>query len=92
LTVFSLDLHTNDLTRNGGLFVSSFFRTLLGQEWRAILVAIILTTHTAGVSTCVYCREMAGFKLVVFRELSQPGHKFIVFAKDNGVGSGTPLG
>jgi hypothetical protein len=35
------------------------------------------------------CREMAGFKLVVFRELSQPGHKFI---KDNGVGSGTPLG
>jgi len=33
LTVFSLDLHTNDLTRNGGLFVSSFFRTLLGQEW-----------------------------------------------------------
>jgi hypothetical protein len=38
------------------------------------------------------CREMAGFKLVGFRELSQPGHKLVVFAKDNGVGSGTPLG
>jgi hypothetical protein len=38
------------------------------------------------------CREMAGFKLVVFRELSQPGHKLVVFAIDNGVGSGTSLG
>jgi hypothetical protein len=38
LTVFSLDLHTNDLTRNGGLFVSSFLGSSLfcvdSLEWK----------------------------------------------------------
>jgi hypothetical protein len=32
LTVFSLDLHTNDLTRNGGLFVSSFSEPFLDRS------------------------------------------------------------
>jgi hypothetical protein len=32
LTVFSLDLHTNDLTRNGGLFVSSFLEPFLDRS------------------------------------------------------------
>ena len=32
LTVFSLDLHTNDLTRNGALFVSSFLERFLDRS------------------------------------------------------------
>jgi hypothetical protein len=32
LTVFSLVLHTNDLTRNGGLFVSSFLERFLDRS------------------------------------------------------------
>jgi hypothetical protein len=34
LTVFSLDLHTNDLTRNGGLFVSPFLERFLDRSGR----------------------------------------------------------
>jgi hypothetical protein len=30
--VFSLDFHTNDLTRNGGLFVSSFLERFLDRN------------------------------------------------------------
>ena len=32
MTVFSLDFHTNDLTRNGGLFVSSFLERFLDRS------------------------------------------------------------
>jgi hypothetical protein len=32
LTVFSLVLHTNDLTRNGGLFVSTFLERFLDRS------------------------------------------------------------
>jgi hypothetical protein len=34
LTVFSLAFHTNDLTRNGGPFVSPFFNAVLDSSVR----------------------------------------------------------
>jgi hypothetical protein len=39
LTVFSLDFHTNDLTRNGGLFVSSFLERFLDRSENETLLS-----------------------------------------------------
>jgi hypothetical protein len=51
LTVFSLDLHTNDLTRNGGLFVSSFLEPFLDRsEVKQTIITLILAAGMHAVS------------------------------------------
>src|SRR5271166_4609978 len=67
--VFSLDLHTNDLTRNGGLFVSSFLERFLDRSdtegkreprlWRFVCPCLVVIG--TGPSATIDSKHRLGF-------------------------------